>query len=64
MSFINSSDGSLNGDEIPLEMLFYNAALLKILGKPNEDDLKAMLDEAVFSDPELSNKLSLKSAIQ
>ena len=65
MSFINSSDGSLNGgEEIPLEMLFYNEALLKILGKQKEDDLKAMLDRAVFSNPELSNQLSLKSAIQ
>ena len=64
MSFINSSDGNLNGDEIPLEMLFYNEALLKILGKQTEDDLKAMLDKAVFSNPELSNQLSLKSAIQ
>ena len=45
-------------------MLFYNEALLKILGKQKEDDLKAMLDRAVFSNPELSNQLSLKSAIQ
>jgi len=64
LSFVNSSDGSLNGEEIPLEMLFFNEALLKILGKPNEEALKAMLDRAVFSNPELSNPLSLKNAIQ
>ena len=64
LSFVNSEDSNLNEDEIPLEMLFYNEALLKILGKQTEDDLKVMLDKAVFSNPELSNQLSLKSAIQ
>lgn len=38
-SFINPSEGNVDDDEMQLEMIFFNEALLGVLGKENEEEL-------------------------
>ena len=63
-SFINPSEGNVDDDDMQLEMIFFNEALLGVLGKENEAELTQMLNLNVFKNSDIANPLSLMSATQ